>query len=69
MSLYSLKPMVVLQRPDRRSRLHLEEGGGAEPENDLDMHIEDLLRYSRDRGAFLWLLTGTTANEIDLDES
>lgn len=38
--------MVVLQRPDRRSRLRHEEGGEAEPENDLDMHIEDLLRYA-----------------------
>lgn len=43
MSFYSLRPMVVLQRPDRRSRVRLEDGGQAEPENDLDMHIEDVL--------------------------
>lgn len=61
--------MVILQRPDRRSRLHLEEGGEAEPENDLDMHIEDLLRYSCDCSASLRLLTDTIANGIDLHES
>lgn len=69
MSLYSLKPMVVLQRPDRRSRLHSEDGGGPEQENDLDMHIEDVLRYSRGCAASLRLLTDAIASEIGLHES
>ncbi|KAF9782328.1 hypothetical protein BJ322DRAFT_1075621 [Thelephora terrestris] len=43
MSLYSLKPTVVLSRADRRSRLHLEEGGELGMENELDMHVADLL--------------------------
>ncbi|KAF9652096.1 hypothetical protein BDM02DRAFT_3161621 [Thelephora ganbajun] len=47
MSLYSLKPTVVLPCPDRRSRLHHEERE-VDPENELDLHIEDVLR-KRDR--------------------
>ena len=62
--------MVVLQRPDRRSRLHLEEEGeGAEPENDLDMHIEDVLRYSHDLAVSLRPLTDSIASEINSNES
>lgn len=43
MSLYSLKPTVVLSRPERISRLNLAEGAQTEPENELDMHIENVL--------------------------
>ena len=44
MSLYSLRPTVVLPSSSyRRSRLRREEGGEAESENELDLHIEDVL--------------------------
>ena len=43
MSLYSLRPMVILPRTHRRSRLHLEGGVEAQSENELDLHIEDVL--------------------------
>ena len=36
--------MVVLPPRDRISRLQQEEGGGAEQGNELDMHIEDVLK-------------------------
>ena len=57
MSLYSLKPTVVLSRADRRSRLHFEEGGEGEMKNELDMHIEDLLGCVCDNAGGLPLLT------------
>lgn len=44
MSIYSLRPTVVLPYLDRRSRSQHEERGEGEPENELDMHIEDVLR-------------------------
>jgi len=45
MSLYSLKPTVVLQSSNRRSRLQREERGETMSENELDLHIEDVLRW------------------------
>ena len=45
MSIYSMKPTVVLQSSNRRSRLQREERGEAMSENELDLHIEDVLRW------------------------
>ena len=59
--------MVVLPPRDRRSRLPQEEGGRAE-ENELDLHIEDVLRSALCDAAGPLLLTDAIANEAGSDE-
>jgi len=68
MSLYSLRPTVVLSCPDRRSRSQHEEGGDAVSENELDLHIEDVLGSVLGDTVGLLLLTHAIANEIGSNE-
>lgn len=65
MSLYSLRPTVVLPAFDRRSRLQREERGEGEPENELDLHIEDVLGSVLCDKARPLLLMDVIANKID----
>lgn len=58
----------MLPCSDRRSRLQHEEGGDAVSENELDLHIEDVLRSVLGDTAGLLLLTDAIANEIGLNE-
>lgn len=58
----------MLPPRDRRTRLQHEERGEAETENELDMHIEDVLGSVLRDAADLPLLMDATANEIDSKE-
>lgn len=60
--------MVVLPPTDRRSRPHHEERGEAEQENELDIHIEDVLRLAPCDPTVFLLLMDAVANEIDSNE-
>ena len=68
MSLYSLRPTVVLPTLYRRSRLQREERGEAEQENELDLHIEDVLRSVLCDITSLLPLMDVIVNKIDSNE-
>jgi hypothetical protein len=68
MSLYSLRPTVVLPAFDRRSRSQREERGEAESENELDLHIGDVLRSVHCDTTGLLLLMDVIANKTDSNE-
>ena len=58
----------MLPPHDRRSRLQREEIGEAESENELDLHIEDVLRLVLHDTTGLLPLMDVIANEIDSNE-
>ena len=68
MSFYSMRPTVVLAPSNRRSRLQREERGDAESENELDLHIEDVLGSVLCGPMGLLLLMDVIANEIVSNE-
>ena len=58
----------MLPPRDRRSRLQREERGEAESENELDLHIEDVLRLVLRDTTGLLPLMDVIANKIDSNE-